>query len=175
MELLLIKNGRGITCPNKYFLIDDKTIMIEVTDKNANVYQSYIDIEDFEKVSFCNWKIRKDSNTFYLCNSTYGFIHRIINDCPDELTVDHVDGDGLNNRKANLRNVTMDINKLNKQNASLIYYDEIGRRYRVHWRENGKHKSKSFSISRYGNNALTKAEEFKRLICRDIYERPIYN
>lgn len=175
MELLFIKTGPGITCPNKYFLIDDKTVMIEIVDKNKNIYQSYIDREDFEKVSFCNWKIRKDANTFYLCNSMHGFIHRIISDCPEDLTVDHIDGDGLNNRKSNLRNVTMDINKLNKQSASLIYYDEKRDRYRVYWRENGKQKTKSFSISTYGENALTKAEEFKRLICRDIYCRPIYN
>lgn len=175
MELFFIKTGPGITCPNKYFLIDDETIMIEVIDRNENIYQSYIDREDFEKVSFCNWKIRKDANTFYLCNSMHGFIHRIISDCPEDLTVDHIDGDGLNNRKANLRNVTMNVNLFNKQSASLIYYDEKHDRYRVHWREDGKQKTKSFSISKYGDNALAKAEEFKCLICRDVYCRPIYN
>ena len=174
MDLIFTKTGAGIKCPNKYFIIDDQTVLIEVSDKNGNIYHSYIDKEDFEKVSFCNWKIRKDSNTFYLCNSIHGFIHRIINDCPKDLTVDHIDGDGLNNRKSNLRNVTIEINSLNKLNANMIYYDEEGKRYRVYWKENGIQKSKSFSEKRYGTLAKEIAQDFKDYICKEVYHRPIY-
>ena len=175
MELLLIKTGQGIKCPNKYFLIDNKTIMIEVTDKVGNIFYSFIDKEDFERVSFCNWKIRKDSNTFYLCNSKHGFIHRIISKCPDDLTVDHKDGDGLNNRKSNLRNVSMKVNSLNKLSSSMIYYDDVQKRFRVYWREDGKQKTKSFSEKKYGSLAEEKAKEFKQFICKEIYQRPINN
>lgn len=173
MQLIFTKTGRGIKCPNKYYLIDSQTIMIEITDVNNNIYHSFIDREDFEKVSFCNWKIRKDAHTFYLCNSKHGFIHRIINNCPDDLTVDHIDGNGLNNRKRNLRNVSMDINRLNKRHTSMIFYDDASKRYRVYWRENGKQKSKSFSLNVYGKLAKEKAEEFKLYICQEVYQRPL--
>lgn len=175
MKLLLTKTGQGIKCPNKYFLLDYKTVMIEVSDKKGNIYHSFIDKEDFEKVSFCNWKIRKDAYTFYLCNSNYGFIHRIINNCPDNLTVDHIDGNGLNNRKDNLRNVTMNVNSLNKQNVNMIYYDDVQKRFRVYWRENGKQKTKSFSEKTYGDSAKEKAEEFKKYIQKEVYRQPILN
>jgi hypothetical protein len=152
--------------------MDERTVKIEVCDKCGNVYDSFIDREDFEKVSFCNWKIRKDSNTFYLCNSLHGFIHRIITDCPCDLTVDHIDGNGLNNRKSNLRNVTIEENSLNKRHMKMIHFDPLGQRYRVYWREDGKQKTKSFHVSKYGSEAKHKAEEFKEYIVKEIYKRP---
>ena len=153
IEPFFIKVGAGIRCPNKYYLVDDHTIKIEVSDCGGNKYYSFIDREDFDKVSFCNWTIRKDSYTFYLCNSLHGFIHRIITQCPDELTVDHIDGDGLNNRKINLRNVTTGENSRNKRHMKMMYFDPIGQRYRVYWRQDNKQKSKSFPISKYGKEA----------------------
>lgn len=172
MELLYVYKSPGTRFPNKYFLVDDATIMIEVTNSKGEIYHSFIDKEDFQKVLCCNWKIRKDSNTFYLCNSQHGFIHRIISNCPDELTVDHIDGDGLNNRKSNLRNVPMSVNSFNKRNSKMIYYDDHHKQYRVYWRENGRQKSKSFAIGVYGDKAKIKAEEFKEYVCQEIYKRP---
>lgn len=172
MEPFYIYNGVNARCPNKYYLIDDNTVQIEVSDTKGNKYYSLIDREDFDRVSFCNWKIRKDSNTFYLCNSLHSFIHRIIAQCPNGLTVDHIDGNGLNNRKSNLRNVTTGENSFNKRNAKLIFFDPISQRYRVYWREGNKQKSKSFSISKYGDDAKSKAEEFKEYIVKEIYKRP---
>lgn len=173
MKLIFTHRGSGVKYPNKYFLIDDSTIMIEVRDSDNEIYHSFIDKEDFDKVSFCNWKIRKDARTFYLCNSRHGFIHRIISNCPDNLTVDHQDGDGLNNRKNNLRNVSMQVNNLNKQHSSMIHYDEKCNRYRVYWRENGKQKTKSFAVGKYGDKAKNMAEQFKQYVCKEIYHRPL--
>lgn len=42
-------------------------------------------------------------------------MHRVINDTPDGLHTDHVDGDSLNNRRANLRTATPRQNQMNKQ------------------------------------------------------------
>ena len=32
-----------------------------------------------------------------------GYLHRILMNCPDDMQVDHIDGNGLNNTRANLR------------------------------------------------------------------------
>lgn len=171
MELIYERIKNRAKIPNRYYKLNDETIVIEVIDSKNNKYYSYIDFEDFDKVNICNWKIRKDSNTYYLCNSKYGFIHRIIKDCPKELTVDHIDGNGLNNKKYNLRNVTNGVNSFNKRNSKMIYFDEKQGRYRVYWRENGKQKSKSFYLNKY-EDAFYEALRFKDYICEYVYKRP---
>lgn len=45
-------------------------------------------------------------------------LHRLIMDCPKEMTVDHIDGDTLNNKRANLRIGTKQQNVFNQQKQS---------------------------------------------------------
>jgi len=40
-------------------------------------------------------------------------MHRIIMNCPPGLLVDHINGNGLDNRKENLRIVTVEVNNNN--------------------------------------------------------------
>jgi hypothetical protein len=41
-------------------------------------------------------------------------MHRLLIDCPDGMHVDHIDGNGLNNRRANLRIATSGQNQCNR-------------------------------------------------------------
>jgi hypothetical protein len=168
-----VNTGAGISYPNKYFALDDKTIMIEIDDSENNQYYCYIDYEDFNKVKFCNWCVHKSSSTYYAYHHKYGMMHRLINNCPDELTVDHIDGDGLNNRKNNLRNITIQKNLLNKRNCEMIGFDRARNSYAVYWRENGIQKRKRFSIKKFGDNALTEAEKFRDYIRENLYYKII--
>lgn len=43
-----------------------------------------------------------------------GYLHRILMDCPEDMQVDHVDGNGLNNTRANLRIASPSQNVHNK-------------------------------------------------------------
>ena len=168
-----VNTGAGISCPNRYFIIDDKTMMIEISDSNNNQYCCYIDYEDFDKVKFCNWSVHKSSLTYYVYHYKYGMIHRLINNCPNELTVDHIDGDGLNNRKNNLRNITLQKNLLNKRNCEMIRFDSDRNSYTVEWRYNGIQKRKRFPIKKFGDQAIVEAKKFRDYIRENLYYKII--
>ena len=72
-----------------------------------------VDPEDFERLNKYKWYAVKDSRTFYAYrNKRVGKkyislgMHREILDPPGHLVVDHINHNGLDNRKANLRLAT---------------------------------------------------------------------
>jgi hypothetical protein len=72
---------------------------------NSEIQYTEIDSEDEEKVSAYKWSLSKRKNTTYvICIKERILIHRLIMglEAGDERVVDHLDGNGLNNRKSNL-------------------------------------------------------------------------
>ena len=65
--------------------------------------KTIIDREDLERVLDYRWHAEKDKGTFYARNGTAGKLHRFLMDYRFK-EIDHIDRDGLNNRKSNLRN-----------------------------------------------------------------------
>ena len=54
------------------------------------------------------------------------YLHRVVMRCPDDMVVDHIDGDGLNNKKINLRICTQANNTRNKsQNKNKKLYKGV--------------------------------------------------
>lgn len=71
---------------------------------------SIVDADDYYRLSKskwyhnCGYAIRRATNT----EKQAGFgervrMHRLIIDCPEGMEIDHIDGNGLNNQKSNLR------------------------------------------------------------------------
>ena len=81
-----------------------------------------VDDEDYEVLSSYNWYARKDLNTFYAqrkfkINGKFKnlMMHRIIMNPPDDMYVDHINRNGLDNRKSNLRIVNHSQNHFNEK------------------------------------------------------------
>lgn len=79
-----------------------------------------VDDEDFERLNFWNWYCKENGNTRYAVSDkmvnrvrAHRLMHRVILNPPKELYIDHINHNGLDNRKENLRIVTKSMNAAN--------------------------------------------------------------
>jgi len=85
--------------------------MIQLTNRFVTV----LDDEDYERFSSFVWFKIKRRDTYYVMRSPdKKLLHRLILDAPDHLQVDHKDGNGLDNRRKNLRLATPTQNNMNR-------------------------------------------------------------
>jgi len=93
-----------------------------------------VDPDDYPGLSKCKWYAAKNKGTFYAVRSWWSKVdkkkiklkmHRVIIDVPYGLVVDHINHNGLDNRKANLRLATFAQNARNsvrsKSSASSVF------------------------------------------------------
>src|SRR5665647_1111605 len=86
-----------------------------------------VDDEDFEELNKYRWCASEGKRTFYAVRTPResklnARMHRVICSVPKGMQVDHIDGNGLNNCKSNLRIVTSRQNNQNRHiKKSSIY------------------------------------------------------
>lgn len=98
----------------------------QITRRNGDVYTVLVDDEDLERVLAAGpWYVlqTKRCHTAYVHNPRKPgekpvYLHRFLTDAPKGMEVDHVDGNGLDNRRSNLRVCTSSQNKGNVQRRS---------------------------------------------------------
>ena len=106
-----------------------------------------IDPDDYPKISKYKWHAAKGGTTFYVVRSKWCKItkicrdvrmHRVIIEVPDDYYVNHINGNGLDNRKANLRPATAAQNNQNarrpKRNAYSKYRGVTWEKSKQRWR-----------------------------------------
>jgi len=115
-------------------------------------YEAIIDASDVPLVEGWNWYADVFGNTVYGKNRSRNgiknitiLIHRVIMGDPDGFQIDHIDGDGLNNRRSNLRFATHAENlrnrKMAKNNTSGfkgVYWDLARKKWRARITFDGK-------------------------------------
>lgn len=110
---------------NDYKICGDYT-EIYIKRRNGEVLTAIIDTEDLAKVQalqrrLCVRPKDKDYNSlsYYVkfVGKPYTYLHRFIMDTSDDKVVDHINGNQLDNRKSNLRNVDNNINMKNRHGS----------------------------------------------------------
>lgn len=90
---------------------------IELSGKNGIGKFVLVDDENHDHLSKVKWCVHKSGSTFYarrvICPHVR--MHRLIMNAPNGMVVDHIDGNGLNNQKSNLRLATMSQNGANRR------------------------------------------------------------
>lgn len=78
---------------------------------------AFVDDEDYDKLSRWKWcaSVRKDRKAVYAYNGTLKkLMHRAIMEVPEGMQIDHINHNGLDNRKENLRLCTQVGNMANR-------------------------------------------------------------
>lgn len=129
----LIKNNGYIkqfikTVPNEIIKFSDHAeIVIIDYKKQTEKCRVLFDLEDIEKVSTYKWASHtKNKYVYGSPNISKGHIkvialHRLIMNPPQEMQIDHINGDKLDNRKCNLRICTTLQNNHNKHKRKKEY------------------------------------------------------
>lgn len=80
-------------------------------------FKAIVDDEDFALLNRWSWCAKPSGGkaNWYAYNGKFGAMHRLIIKAPPGLMVDHINGDGLDNRKKNLRLATNSQNQANKK------------------------------------------------------------
>ena len=104
-----------------------------------------VDDSDFEYLNQFKWHLSCNGYAARKLHKSDIFMHRIINNTPEGLFTDHINRNGLDNRRKNLRSATYSQNSMNrsrqKNNTSGyngVYWHSQARKWRTTIRLNGK-------------------------------------
>lgn len=103
------------------FEVRGEITAIFLKKRTGEIFETIIDTEDLPKIKDFSytWNVTstKKSKTLYAkgeINKRTVRLHRYITDAPQGYDVDHINGDGLDNRKSNLRVLTHQENLQNR-------------------------------------------------------------
>ena len=116
-----------------------------------------VDDEDYDYLMQWKWCTNTNNNTFYavrMYKDIHYSMHRVIMKVINQLEyIDHLDFNGLNNQKSNLRKVTCSENMQNMRIRGLIKYRGVSLAKSNRCQVRVKHKYKSYYVGVFPNTA----------------------
>ena len=95
--------------------------MVKEIQLSKNMGVTLVDDEDYELFKIYTWWLRNDGSKYAITDIKINgkckrkSLHRLIMNEPEGFEIDHIDHNGLNNQKSNLRIVTHQQNMMNKR------------------------------------------------------------
>lgn len=130
-----------------------------------------VDADNYDRVRNYQWHVVTVGSDIYARNSSGMYMHRFILYAPKDLLVDHINFNGLDNRKSNLRLCTKRQNQAhcrkritNTSGHTGVYWDKS----RGKWHSQIGVRGKVIALGRFDN--LDEAVEARR-IAGDIYNK----
>lgn len=157
---------------HEFIIKEDYAIMILYDKYDMKISETFIDIEDIDRVKQYSWGLNTQGRHTHYCKSNnVGQLHRfLLNVTDSNLVVDHINHNGLDNRKCNLRICTNQQNicnckipKNNKSGCKGVYWSQDKQKWTVQVTINNKTKY----IGRYDN--LEDAINARREASRKYY------
>lgn len=123
---------------NIFEIVDDHVEIVFFNHEGDEAGRSLIDVDDLDKCKAHRWYMTEQcGNTRYVksvINGVNTSLHRYISNAESGTVIDHIDRNGLNNRKCNLRSVTPSENSVNSKTRSRTGHKNIyhkGNKYQV--------------------------------------------
>jgi hypothetical protein len=153
-----------------------ETIVPAVVIPLTRGYVAIIDADQAEWVTKLTWHARGKGHHIYAARFKPGGehmdLHRALMDCPAGLCVDHINGNTLDNRKANLRICTHAQNMRNRHTESEAigcYYDTK----RCQWRTRVQRDGQTFNLGRFDTQEEAEAAYKETVAGLDAHEGDI--
>lgn len=141
-------------------------VLVPVNHQESTLYV-LVDREDLPLISDRSWSVRPISRTFYAqssmryeaARSPHGLMHRIILGLSkDDPFVDHINGNGLDNRRSNLRLCTNSQNQANRHHLPVhtssrfrgVFWEKKSCKWKAGIKANGKSTHLGFFDSEIG-------------------------
>lgn len=133
---------RTVRDPNDYEVSGD-VAKIFMYDKYGNrTGTAIVDLEDLDKCLQYKWYTKKRRHTSYAYTNSKEnkkrYLHRLVTGYEGNLDIDHINGNGLDNRKKNLRICSRSMNLLNQHKSTVGIYKLPSGRYRARIQHNHK-------------------------------------
>lgn len=127
-EIILTKYKQEI------IVVNDEYATMHIVSKKFGEFDVFFDIEDIEKISdykwciggFGNTKSKCDYKKFYCVSNEGKLMHRYLMNPKRNEFVDHIDHNGLNNRRNNIRICSFSENRKNNPMYKNNQYGHIG-------------------------------------------------
>lgn len=139
-----------------------KKIELSKQGKNKGKYSVSVDDRDFNFLNQWRWSFwnLKGGDLFYAVRQDYKTkrdirMHRLIMNCPKDKQVDHINGNGLDNRRSNLRICSVaenqrnsKVHKDNKSGYKGVSWNKEKKKWHVCIRIGKENKSLGYFISK---------------------------